>query len=331
MAKVEPNLLQVVGKTLRGFAHDLSGEAFAICNAGLAQSTRSQYSGILDKFRLFCVNRSYLDYLSIPVTLGVEFLTSLFEEGKSFSSINSARSALSQYVMITDCNSNLDFGKHPLVVKFMRGVFKLRPALPKYRNTWDVSLLLNHLKSIINTDASFKSLSLKCVTLIAIVTGQRVQTLGALDINNMIYVEDDIIFEIDKVLKTSRPGHHISVKLSKYKDDVDLCPVTCLLHYLSRTKDIRQHSQVFLSLHRPHKPISTQSISRWISLSLHAAGIPHHFKAHSTRGAATSKACKFVDIDTVIKAAGWSSSRTFDRFYHKPLLSISSFSKAVLS
>lgn len=331
MEEVKPYLLQVVGKTLRGFAHLLSGEALAICNAGLANSTKSQYSGILDKFRLFCVNRGHIDHLSVPVTLGVEFLTSLFEEGKSFSSINSARSALSQYVLISDSSTAVDFGKHPLVVKFMRGVFKLRPSLPKYSNTWDINILLTHLKGIVNTEASFKSLSFKCVTLIAIVTGQRVQTLGALNIDNMVHSNDDVMFTIDKILKTSRPGHHISVKFSKFSEDINLCPVTCLLHYLSRTKNLRSHSQLFISLNRPHRPITTQTLSRWISLTLHSAGIAHHFSAHSTRGASTSKASKYTDMDTVLKSAGWSNTRTFDKFYHKPLSAMTSFSQAVLS
>ena len=40
-----------------------------------------------------------------------------------------------------------------------------------------------------------------------------------------------------------------------------------------------------------------------------------HFSAHSTRGAATSKA-KFVGVSTkdILKAANWSSSSTFTRF-----------------
>ena len=33
-------------------------------------------------------------------------------------------------------------GKHPLVCKFLKGVFHERPALPKYTATWDVQEVL---------------------------------------------------------------------------------------------------------------------------------------------------------------------------------------------
>ena len=44
------------------------------------------------------------------------------------------------------------------------------------------------------------------------------------------------------------------------------------------------------------------------------------FKPRSTRAAATSKAkAVSVPIDEILKTAGWSSSRSFDRYYDKPV------------
>ena len=43
-------------------------------------------------------------------------------------------------------------------------------------------------------------------------------------------------------------------------------------------------------------------------------------KPHSTRAAATSKAkTASVPIQEILKTAGWSSSRCFDKFYDKPV------------
>ena len=43
------------------------------------------------------------------------------------------------------------------------------------------------------------------------------------------------------------------------------------------------------------------------------------FKPHSTRTAATSRAkSASVPIQEILKTAGWSSSRCFDKFYDKP-------------
>ena len=43
-------------------------------------------------------------------------------------------------------NTDLNLGTHPLVRRFMKGVFILRPALPRYNVTWDVNIVLNYLK-----------------------------------------------------------------------------------------------------------------------------------------------------------------------------------------
>ena len=53
-----------------------------------------------------------------------------------------------------------------------------------------------------------------------------------------------------------------------------------------------------------------------------AAGIDVSiFKAHSTRGAAMSKAARFVDSRIILKTAGSRSESTFARFYNKPTAS----------
>ena len=36
-------------------------------------------------------------------------------------------------------------GVHPLVSRLMKGIFNLRPAVPKYFKTWDVSVVLKYL------------------------------------------------------------------------------------------------------------------------------------------------------------------------------------------
>ena len=302
-----------------------------ICEAGLADSTNRQYHYIFGSFKRFCEEKNHDNSYSAPVTLCIEYLTLLFKEDKSYSSINSARSALSQFVQLSD-NVTMDFGKHPLTVKFMKGVFKLRPSLPRTDSVWDVQILLSALRDVDNSSASMKMLSYKCVSLLAIATGQRVQTLTALDITNINRCGDRLSISIEKVLKTTRPGHHISIDISRFQHEDALCPVLCLESYLDRTSSLRSCNQLFIGLNRPHKPVSSQTLSRWITASLRSSGI-HNFTAHSTRAAATSKAISRTDIDTVLKSAGWSNSRTFAKHYHKPISdkSICSFTHAVFS
>lgn len=135
---------------------------------------------------MFCETKNHSNHLLIPVTLGVEFLSSLYQQGRGYTTINTARSALSYHVKLLE-NEQADFGKHPLVGVFMRGIFKLRPALPRYRTTWDVTPVLNELKTINNDTAPLKELTMKCITLLALTTGQRSQTLAAIKINNITF------------------------------------------------------------------------------------------------------------------------------------------------
>jgi len=67
-------------------------------------------------------------------------------------------------------------------------------------------------------------------------------------------------------------------------------------------------------------------------LAVDKAGIDTSiFKAHSTRGAATSAAAApGITTADILKAADWSSESVFTKFYYKPLSS-SVFGEAVLS
>ena len=56
------------------------------------------------------------------------------------------------------------------------------------------------------------------------------------------------------------------------------------------------------------------------------------FKPHSTRAAAASKAKTVsVPIKEILDTAGWSSERTFDRFYNKPFQGNGGFATFVLN
>ena len=59
-------------------------------------------------------------------------------------------------------------GKHPMMSKFMKGVFSLRPPEPKYFVTWDVTQVLDFLKTWSPAESlSPKQLTLKLVMLAA--------------------------------------------------------------------------------------------------------------------------------------------------------------------
>ena len=81
----------------------------------------------ITKWLKFCSGNS-IDPDSANTESGIGFLTHLFKSNLGYSAISTARSALS--TMIMDVN-NVPFGQHVLVKHLMKGIFELRPALPR--------------------------------------------------------------------------------------------------------------------------------------------------------------------------------------------------------
>ena len=92
-------------------------------------------------------------------------LSDLYEKGLQYKTINSHRSAISMTHLPID---NVCAGAHPLVSRLMKGIFNLRPAVPKYLKTWDVSVVLKYLISLSPAPfLSLKKLILKLVMIMA--------------------------------------------------------------------------------------------------------------------------------------------------------------------
>ena len=132
-------------------------------------SSKKQYLASIRQWGRFCVIRK-IHPRRASVLDGLNFLQYLFNLSVSYSSINTARSALSFILPRNDCGS---FGQHFLVKKFVRGVYNLRTPAPKYSYIWDVSVVLEFFRHLPeNNLLSLKLLSLKLVMLVALVSGQ---------------------------------------------------------------------------------------------------------------------------------------------------------------
>ncbi len=272
------------------------------------------------------------DIISPPLPRALDFLSFLFDSGLSYSSINSARCALSTILQLSD--SEVTFGQLPIVKRFMKGVFELRPALPRYQTTWDVKKVLDFFrKQPMPSALILKDLTVKVTFLIALLSGQRCQTLHVLTID-MILVADKCTFYVMEKVKQTRVGTHVKpLEFLKYSPEPQLCVVTHLLEYVKRTACYRSdQKQLLLSYVKPYGPVSKNTISRWIRSVLSLVGLDvTKFKSHSVRAASTSflasNNCKITDI---MLSAGWSNEQTFQRFYNKPSEETFNFGDSVL-
>ena len=95
------------------------------------------------------------------------------------------------------------------------------------------------------------------------------------------------------------------------------------LNFMKHGTDMIEFAtQLFISYVKSHRGVTKDTIVRWIRTVMLEAGLDvETFRPHSTRSAATSKAKQAcVPIQDILKHAGWSNERTFDRFYNKPVV-----------
>lgn len=203
----------------------------------------------------------------------------------------------------------------------MTGCFNLRPPRARYNFTWDVQLVLKYLCSLYPLEElSLKLLTFKLITLVALITASRAQTLSAMDLKFMSYSSDrtTYVFHIHDMLKTTRPGNNLPNVVLKQYDKPELCVVRTLRRYIVCTRKIRKSTYLFVSYMNLLK-VTTSTLARWLKTVLTLSGVDiSTFKAHSIRGASTSAAlaagCSMKDV---LSTANWASAGTFQKFYHK--------------
>lgn len=244
----------------------------------------------------------------------------MYNKGFKYGSLNSCRSAISLLI-------GPEVGSNELIKRFFKGVFRLRPNTPKYDITWDPSTVLIFLSNIYpNNQISLELLSKKLVTLLALVTAHRVQTLSLIKLENISFYGEKIIIKIVDLIKTSRVGAPQPALIIPYFfEKPEVCPAQTLADYIKITKKLRtsKTGRLFISFKKPFATIGSQTISRWIKDILTKSGIDTSvFKSHSTRHASSSKAKAMgLSIDTIRRTAGWGeTSSVFAKFYDRPIV-----------
>ena len=98
----------------------------------------------------------------------LSFLTELYESGLGYSALNTAKSAVSGFLSTAN-PSCVQFGSHVLIKRFMKGIFEIKPSLPRYNCMWSTEYeqALKFLKSLSSLEDLTLQLSRNLVTLFA--------------------------------------------------------------------------------------------------------------------------------------------------------------------
>ena len=232
-------------KSLASFELDEADVSFL--TGHLADQSASSYFYAFEKFKIFC-SHFHVDPYSCSPSYLVKFLRTKFESGASYSTICFFRSAVSKF---HNGIGSQPLGQHHLVAKAVKAAFRLRPPLPKYRRTFDITPVLNYISGLEPLEElSLKNLTYKAFFLLSFSSLSRVSSVSRLrrdveetQVQRWDYIEllltcifkESLIVPFGSLEKQGRPanvrGH---IQLLRNFDNPSLCPVLATLAYLRR-------------------------------------------------------------------------------------------------
>lgn len=127
-------------------------------------------------------------------------------------------------------------GEDPRIKRLFKGIYNLRPGKPKYDSTWDPHPVLEHVVQWgLNDTISIEHLTFKLVTLLALITAQRMQTLAVIDIRNVEKTTELIEIKIPDRIKTSRVNKtQPTLIIHYYTKNPAVCAALTLETYINR-------------------------------------------------------------------------------------------------
>ena len=150
----------------------------------LAAGTRCGYRHAYARFKAFCSLNKLCPKSCKPEDIA-KYLKLLCDNGASYNTINVVRSAISKY---HNGYSGIAAGSNNIVCMAMRAVFKIRPPLPKYKHTYDITMVLDYLKSLPpNSELTLRQLSMKTLFLLIMSTISRVSSVSRLGPELLVY------------------------------------------------------------------------------------------------------------------------------------------------
>ena len=194
----------------------LSDETFHLISAAWRRGTEKSFNSAWSKWCGWGTEREINPILP-PIEKVLEFLTAQFKSGLQYSTLNSYRSSLSATIPPIEGSP---VGQHPLVVRLMQGIFNSRPPQPKYSEIWEVSLVLDHIRSELRApgELSLKDLSRKTVMLLALARAASSSDLHLLGLRFMSAQSEFIRFQIAALTKTRRSGPPREVTIKRLID-----------------------------------------------------------------------------------------------------------------
>ena len=260
----------------------LSTEASDFMLASWRTKSTQSYESHFGKWACWCSERGH-NPVSGPIANVANFLAHLHEEGYQSRSLNAYRSAISS---VHDTVDGVEVGKRPVISRLLKGAYHARPPLSRYTCTWDVQVVLHYFESL----GPSMSLSLKLLTFKLVMLMALTRPSCSADLASQGRILREFFFP-------------------SFPHNGTLCPVETLKVYERFTAALRPKdtNKLFVAIKKPHQPVTSCTIARWLKETLRLAGINVSiFSGHSVRGASTSAAAGGgVTMNDILQAADY--------------------------
>ena len=230
-----------------GMTHSASGldaDDLNFLSNHLSLVTQTGYGYVFKRFQNFCRSRGQDPFVCDP-TIIVKYIRSLYDGGAAYSTVNHHRSCISKFHAGF---GHLSVGSHPMISQAVKAVFRLRPPLPKYINTFDVSLVFTYIARLPTNEAlTLKQLTFKTLFLLTSSTISRLSSMGRLGPQLLVYevimiklavthvysyFQDHCVLSLTSLEKQGRPGSVRGyLRIQRFNEDPLLCPVAALVEY----------------------------------------------------------------------------------------------------
>ena len=172
----------------------LPEEVCQVIMASWQGSTQQRYEGPWKVWTSWCVQRQKCPF-SAPVNDILTFLAEQFNSRHlAYRTIAVYKACISQ---LHDPFEGRQLGNLPLVSRFMKGIFELRPPQPKLCWIWPVSKVLSHVAGLEPLEGLLlKDLTLKLTILLALTSAARAHELAALNLTSALIKQDACEFTI---------------------------------------------------------------------------------------------------------------------------------------
>jgi site-specific recombinase XerD len=242
----------------------------------------------------------------------LSFFQDYVDDRKAASTIRSMYSSLLFHFRLRGRERMLT--ENPIIQMFVEGAQRLAPPPRKSQVIWDPEIPLSFLSKR-PRPRELRAAGQEALLLLLLATGIRVDCASKMSATVTRKPEFcQIPFLLRRKTGVSEPQ-----VIRCFSENERLCPVLAIENFLSISANVRKPREQFLFISSKGTKAHVDTLRHWVQDLLSESGI--ETTAGSCRSASASAAVtRQVEIDIVLKSAGWARESTFQRFYDRQVL-----------